>query len=96
MLEGTLLPRGGGEKRDYSQRPLQWVVTRFPGLPDFYFNIQRHVGYHAALWASPCFLFWPWILRRQAAKRELGLAYGLEDDQAKFSQAEVNAKIRER
>lgn len=35
-------------------------------------------------------------LRRQAAKRELGLAYGLEDDQAKFSQAEVNAKIRER
>ncbi|CAM9307977.1 unnamed protein product [Ascophyllum nodosum] len=34
--------------------------------------------------------------RRQAAQPELGLAYGHEDDQPKFSQAEVNAKIRER
>lgn len=41
----------------------------------------------------------PWrVCRRQAPQLELGMAdaYGHEDDRAKFSQAEVDAKIKER
>jgi len=45
---------------------------------------------------SPVRLFY--FRRRQAPQLELGMAaaYGHEDDRAKFSQAEVDAKIKER